>query len=286
MISQLIQGISYGSIENFTNNEPDSIKSQIVFLGLAVFTSGLSALSTSLVWLEVAMKAKKFTRASPETVIPRTHRFVQCYEIFIITGIIATLVSFSSIVGFMFIFPAAFIACVVYIFGFLQLLHELNRINGKSYNVIREITITAFATLLSFAGMTSCVMFFILHKNNWRNEATPNHIPGVIIASQLVITFLIIFNYIVLVYYSRMVSIQRNKVQASEEKSLKQRKQDSAEISVRSPTVSDFSSSKKNKLDTLARRRRKLNKKAKPLDIMTRITEYPSKEDISRSLYS
>ena len=208
-VAQFIQGITYKDPANSSYTpSPTSDKTtytiiiQEVFFILGILFSTLSALTIALVWMEVAEKAKKFLRASPETMIPWTRRFLLVFEVVIACGMVASIATSQSHIGVGFGVIAAIVAIFVYIIGFCRLRREIMEINSdsgvKSYRqVMRDIAITAFGALLSLFGVIINSIYIVVHTN-WKNYALPNMIPGVVVAWQLIVTFLILMDCFVL----------------------------------------------------------------------------------------
>jgi len=107
----------------------------------------------------------------------------------------------------------AICAIVIYTVGMTKLIGELSFLENRTKDsestlrktrnyrhVILEIAITCFAAYLCLFGVIgSCMVVLVYFSTDWRLYSFPWSIPSVVIALQLILTFLVLFEWVILV---------------------------------------------------------------------------------------
>ena len=184
-----------------------------VFLIFSIILTMLSSLTIALVWIDFAQKAKSLARNEAQTTIPRTRALLIVVETLITAGMISACVfedpTFAILLGML----TASCAVIIYTIGMTKLIRELSQLtnptkvsdstSGKTRTfrrVIFEITIVCLAAYIClFGAIGNCMVVLAYFSIDWRVYSVPGSISSVVISLQLTLTFLVLFEWVVLI---------------------------------------------------------------------------------------
>ena len=214
------QDVTYVSSPTASKDMNDVILRDI-FLIFSIISTMLSSLTIALVWIDFAQKARKLARNETQTTIPKTRTFLIVFEILLTAGMILACIFQDPNFAILFGMLTAICAIVLYTVGMTRLIKELSYLANRSKDsdstlektqsyrrVILEIVITCSAAYLCLFGVVgNCLVVLVYFSTNWRSYSFPGFIPSPIISLQLILTFLVLFEWVVLV--SLTMQIQR-----------------------------------------------------------------------------
>ena len=189
-----------------TDKTTFTVVTQEIFLILSIMATILSALTIALIWIDVAEKAKKLAKRDAGTLIPRTRRFLQIFELIIAIGMVISCILFLQYIAFALGFLAAACGIVLYCLGLYRIHKELSVLNQDSKSrayrdVISEIGTTAIGASCLLIGIIVMCLFILVDSSlyYWKNVSIPNAIPSGVLSFQIIVCFLSALDLVVLV---------------------------------------------------------------------------------------